>query len=39
MARKYREETYHVPVGRGFWGWVRLALLVLLVIILIAAVI
>jgi hypothetical protein len=36
MARKYREETYQVAVGIGFWGWVKriaIGLIILLVLV------
>lgn len=38
MARKYRESTYMEPVGRGFWGWVRLLFLTALIVIVLAVV-
>jgi hypothetical protein len=32
MARKYRQETYMVATGPGFFGWVGRILLVVLVL-------
>jgi hypothetical protein len=39
LARKYREVTYQEPVGRGFWGWIKLLVIIGVILIIAAAVI
>lgn len=38
MARKYRQETYQVAVGIGFWGWVKRIAVVLIILLILAAI-